>query len=123
MPVMTLGRYMSHLDTVQVGPDKVIFLTNGIKSSKEMLFFLNTAKNDNKKPSRAAKPPPIKSIINDSTVKNKTVTGKVLCNKMHSATQEEVLQMMASRIKEHQADLHAGLQVTSLSKHTNIMNI
>ena len=123
MPVMNLGRYMSHLDTVQVGPDKVIFLTNDVKSSKEMLFFLNTAKNDNEKPSRAAMAPPIKSIVNGSTVKNKTVTGKVLCNKMHSATQEEVLQMMACRIKEHQADLHAGLQVTSLSKHTNMMNI
>lgn len=109
---------MHLVDTVRVGPDKATFLTDGVKSSKETLFFLNTAEDEDEKPSKATKAPPTKPVVNGSPVKNKTVAGKVLRNKTRSAAQEEVLQTTAARIKEHQADLHAGLQAAGLSKYS-----
>ncbi|KAG6379251.1 FACT complex subunit SPT16 [Boletus reticuloceps] len=57
-------KYALHLvDTVRVGPDRAAFLTDGVKSSKETLFFLNTAEED-EKPSKVAKAPPAKPIVN-----------------------------------------------------------
>ena len=109
---------MHLVDTVRVGPDKATFLTDGVKSSKETLFFLNTAEEENEKPSKTTKAPPTKPVVNGSPVKNKTVAGKVLRNKTRSAAQEEVLQTTAARIKEHQAELHGGLQATGLAKYS-----
>ena len=109
---------MHLVDTVRVGPDKATFLTDGVKSSKETLFFLNTAEEESEKPSKTTKAPPTKPVVNGSPVKNKTVAGKVLRNKTRSAAQEEVLQTTAARIKEHQAELHGGLQATGLAKYS-----
>ncbi|KAG8217204.1 FACT complex subunit SPT16 [Butyriboletus roseoflavus] len=111
-------KYALHLvDTVRVGPDKATFLTDGVKSSKETLFFLNIDEED-EKPSKTTKAPPTKPIVNGSPVKNKTVGGKVLRNKTRSAAQEEVLQTTATKIKEHQSDLLASLQTVGLSKYS-----
>jgi nucleosome binding factor SPN SPT16 subunit len=106
------------VDTVRVGPDKATFLTDGVKSSKETLFFLNTAEEEGEKPSKTTKAPPTKPVVNGSPVKTKTVGGKVLRNKTRSAAQEEVLQTTTARIKEHQADLHGGLQAAGLAKYS-----
>ena len=65
------------VDTVRVGADKATFLTDGVKSSKETLFFLNTAEDEDEKPSKATKAPPTKPVVNGSPVKHKTVGGKV----------------------------------------------
>ena len=109
---------MHLVDTVRVGADKATFLTDGVKSSKETLFFLNTAEDEDEKPLKAAKAPPAKPVINGSPGKHKTVGGKVLRNKTRSAAQEEVLQTTAARIKEHQAELHSGLQAAGLAKYS-----
>ncbi|KAF8126534.1 FACT complex subunit SPT16 [Boletus edulis] len=112
-------KYALHLvDTVRIGPDRAVFLTEGVKLSKDTLFFLNTAEDEDEKPSKVAKAPPAKPIVNGSPVKNKTVGGKVLRNKTRSAAQEEVLQTTAARIKEHQVDLHTSLQAAGLSKYS-----
>jgi len=106
------------VDTVRVGPDKATFLTDGVKSSKDTLFFLNTAEEEDEKPSKTAKVPPTRPVVNGSPVKSKTVGGKVLRNKTRSAAQEEVLQTTAARIREHQADLHSSLQAAGLAKYS-----
>ncbi|KAH7889938.1 FACT complex subunit SPT16 [Phlebopus sp. FC_14] len=112
-------KYALHLvDTVRIGPDKSALLTEGVKSPKDTLFFLNTADVDDEKPSKAAKQPPVKPLVNGSPVKNKTVGGKVLRNKTRSAAQEEVLMTTAAKIKEHQAELHANLQAEGLAKYS-----
>lgn len=95
-----------------------MFLTDGVKSSKETLFFLNTAEEEDEKPSKTAKAPPTKPVVNGSPGKNKTVGGKVLRNKTRSAAQEEVLHTTAAKIKEHQSELHAGLQAAGLAKYS-----
>lgn len=101
------------MDTIRVDPDKTTCITDGMKSPKETLFFLNTA--SEKKPSKA---PPAKSIaaLNGSPAKNKTVGGKVLRNKTRSAAQEEVMQSNVAKITEHQRDLHAAMQERGVAR-------
>ncbi|KIK92016.1 hypothetical protein PAXRUDRAFT_830348 [Paxillus rubicundulus Ve08.2h10] len=111
-------KYALHLvDTVRVGPDKATLLTEGVKSSKDTLFFLNTAE-DEERPSKTTKQAPTKPLANGSPVKNKTVGGKVLRNKTRSAAQEEVLVTTAAKIKEHQGELHANLQAAGLAMYS-----
>ena len=100
-----------------VGLDKATFLTDGVKSSKETLFFLSTAEDEDEKPSKAIKVPPTKPVINSLPGKHKTVDGKVLQKKTRGAAQEEVLQTMVTRIKKHQTDLHTALQAASPAKY------
>ncbi|EGN96171.1 hypothetical protein SERLA73DRAFT_94229 [Serpula lacrymans var. lacrymans S7.3] len=113
-------KYALHLvDTVRVGQDKASLLTDGVKSPKDTLFFLNLDNDEEDvKPSKAPKKPPVKPITNGSPVKNKTVGGKVLRNKTRSAAQEEVLMTTAAKIKEHQVELHAHLQSEGIAKYS-----
>jgi nucleosome binding factor SPN SPT16 subunit len=103
------------VDTVRVEQDKAVCLTEGVKSAKDTLFFLNTG--EEVKP---AKKPPVKPLANGtgSPLKNKTVAGKVLRNKTRSAAQEEVLQSTAAKIAEHQRELHSALQAEGLAKYS-----
>ncbi|KIJ60617.1 hypothetical protein HYDPIDRAFT_32041 [Hydnomerulius pinastri MD-312] len=112
-------KYALHLvDTVRVGADKSTFLTEGVKSPKDTLFFLNNEEDEDDKPTKSTKAPPVKPLANGSPVKNKTVGGKVLRNKTRSAAQDEVLMTTAAKIKEHQTDLHANLQSEGLAKYS-----
>lgn len=79
---------------------------------------MNTAEEEDEKPSKTAKVPPTKPVVNGSPGKNKTVGGKVLRNKTRSAAQEEVLQTTAAKLKERQAELHANLQTAGLAKYS-----
>ncbi|KIJ17069.1 hypothetical protein PAXINDRAFT_9925 [Paxillus involutus ATCC 200175] len=112
-------KYALHLvDTVRVGPDKSTLLTEGVKSPKDTLFFLNTAEDEEERPSRTTKQAPTKPLVNGSPVKNKTVGGKVLRNKTRSSAQEEVLVTTAAKIKEHQGELHGNLQAAGLAMYS-----
>ncbi|KAH7919903.1 FACT complex subunit SPT16 [Leucogyrophana mollusca] len=113
-------KYALHLvDTVRINSDKTTLLTEGARSPKDTLFFLNPDNDEeDDKPSKAPKKPPVKPIANGSPAKNKTVGGKVLRNKTRSAAQEEVLLTTAAKIKEHQAELHGNLQSEGLAKYS-----
>ncbi|KII88934.1 hypothetical protein PLICRDRAFT_175186 [Plicaturopsis crispa FD-325 SS-3] len=107
-------------DTVKIGDEKAILLTEGSRSPKDTLFFLNQESDGDKKPAKPAKKPPVKPLGNGhaSPVKSKTVGGKVLRNKTRSAAQDEVLQSTAAKIAEHQTELHANLQTEGLAKYS-----
>ncbi|KAG1761808.1 t-SNARE [Suillus occidentalis] len=59
---------------------------------------------------------PVKPLVNGSPIKNKSIGGKVLRNKTHSTAQEDVLMTAAAKIKDHQQQLHEGLQPAGLPK-------
>src|ERR1700736_6399007 len=104
-----IRRYALHIiDTVKVGQEKAILLTDGVKSVKDTLFFETNDANDFT--SKAPKKPPVKPRTNGNSLspaKNKMVAGKVLRTKTRSAAQEEVMMSTAAKIKEHQMELHA----------------
>ncbi|KAH6918778.1 FACT complex subunit SPT16 [Coprinopsis sp. MPI-PUGE-AT-0042] len=106
------NKYALHLvDTIRVDSTKSILLTDGVKSSKETLFFLD-AESDAEKPK---KKPPVQPKANGaSAAKVKTVGGKVLRNQR--AVQDEVRQGALSKLVEHQRDLHEQLQQNGLEK-------
>ncbi|KAG1859511.1 FACT complex subunit-domain-containing protein [Suillus tomentosus] len=104
-------KYTLHIvDTIRVGADRSTLLTEGTKSTKDMLFFLNPENEievEEDKPSKPSKKAPVKPLVNGSPIKNKTVGGK-----------EEVLMTAAAKIKEHQQQLHEGLQSAGLAKYS-----
>lgn len=121
MKLTGLIRYALQLvDTVKVGPETAIILTDGVKSVKDTLFF-EANDVDESKSAKAPRKPPVKPQANGhsaSPVKNKTVGGKVLRTKTRSAAQEEVLVTTAAKIREHQIELHAQLQAEGVAKHS-----
>ena len=120
-PLNIRTRYALQLiDTVRVGPDKAIFLTEGPKIPKDTLFYLESAEDlDDGHTSKSAKNLSAKPSQNGSPVKHKTAGGKVLRNKTRSAAQQEDLQTTATKIREHQSELHAALQSEGLAKYSD----
>ncbi|KAH9079223.1 FACT complex subunit SPT16 [Lactarius deliciosus] len=102
-------------DTVKVGQDKGICITEGVKSTKDTLFYLT--REDSEEEKVAQKPAP-KTNGNVSPVKNKTAGGKVLRNKTRSAAQEEAMQSTGAKIAEHQKELHRQLQDQGLARYS-----
>lgn len=100
-----------------MGSDKATCLTTGFKSVKDTLFFLNPDEDEaqsSKAPAKKA--PSAKANGNASPAKNKTAGGKVLRNKTRSAAQEELVQSMATKIADHQRELHTKLHDEGLSR-------
>lgn len=111
-----IDRYALQLtDTIKIGQDKSICLTEGVKSAKDTLFFLSDEADE---PKPAKKAPPKPATNGNSPMKNKTAGGKVLRNKTRSAAQQEVLQTAAAKIHEHQRELHEQLQTNGLAKYS-----
>ncbi|CCM03865.1 uncharacterized protein FIBRA_06015 [Fibroporia radiculosa] len=108
------------VDTVQINNEKAVFLTTGIKLDKDTMFFLNQEVNGEAKQSGApAKKPPVTKVNgNASPTKNKMAGGKVLRNKTRSAAQEEMNQSTATKIAEHQRELHGRLQTNGLARYS-----
>jgi nucleosome binding factor SPN SPT16 subunit len=108
------------VDTVRVDQDKAIPLTEGVKSTKDTLFFLSPSSDGEIKQPKEAKAASSKRPTNGtvSPVKSKTVAGKVLRNKTRSAAQEEVQTTAVAILVEHQKELHARLQAEGLAKHS-----
>ena len=108
------GRYALNLvDTIKVDADKAVLLTEGVKSSKDTLFFL-TQDMDEETEKKSTKKPPVKPLKNGSPVKQKTVAGKVLRNQTRRAAQDEVHQTALAKLIEHQKELHDNLQSQGL---------
>ncbi|KAI0928386.1 hypothetical protein AcW1_005644 [Taiwanofungus camphoratus] len=108
------------VDTVQINNDKAVCLTTGVKSVKDTMFFLNQDADADVQKSGAPtkKVPTTKVNGNASPAKNKMAGGKVLRNKTRSAAQEEMIQSTATKIAQHQRELHAGLQTEGLAKYS-----
>jgi nucleosome binding factor SPN SPT16 subunit len=102
-----LDRYALQInDSVKVGQDKGICITDGVKSAKDTLFYLTR---DDSEEEKVRQKPPTKSNGNASPMKNKTAGGKVLRNKTRSAAQDE-MQSTSAKIADHQKELHQQLQ-------------
>lgn len=107
-------RYALNLvDTIKIEDDKSIFLTDGIKSPKDTLFFL-TQDSEEEKPSKKA---PVIPLKNGSPVKHKTAGTKVLRNQRR-AVQDEVHQTAMAKMIEHQRELHENLQTRGLARYS-----
>ncbi|KAF8919602.1 FACT complex subunit SPT16 [Mucidula mucida] len=110
------SKYALHLaDTIQVGEDNSTLLTEGVKNSKDTLFFLDSGSAD-EKPKKAERKPPVQPRANGSPVK-KTVAGKVLRNQTRR-TQDEVHQTALAKLREHQKELHEKIQQDGLAKYS-----
>ncbi|OCB84155.1 FACT complex subunit SPT16 [Sanghuangporus baumii] len=108
-------------DTVKVDHEKGICLTDCIKSSKDVLFFLNTGSDEEeeKEKTKSSKKPPVKPLNGvASPAKHKVAGGKVLRNKTRGAAQDDVIQTTAARIAEHQRELHAQRQAEGLARYS-----
>lgn len=100
---------------MKVGQDKGICITEGVKSTKDTLFYLTR---DDSEEEKVPQKPPAKTNGNVSPVKHKTAGGKVLRNKTRSAAQEEAMQSTSAKIADHQKDLHRQLQDQGLAKYS-----
>lgn len=128
IPITTLSSSYEHsrysmllVDTVKIDHEKGICLTDCIKQSKDVLFFLNTASDeeDNKAKASSSRKPPTKPVNgHGSPGKNKVVGGKVLRQKTRGAAAEDAVQTTAVRIAEHQRELHAARQRDGLAKYS-----
>jgi nucleosome binding factor SPN SPT16 subunit len=101
-------------DSVKIGQDKGICITEGVKSAKDTLFYLTR---DDSEEEQVRQKPPTKTNGNASPVKNKTAGGKVLRNKTRGATQDEA-QSTSAKIAEHQRELHDQLQDQGLARYS-----
>jgi hypothetical protein len=108
------------VDTVRIDKEKATLLTEGVKSTRDTLFFLTPPDEEERKTARDTKVNAAKRAANGnlSPAKNKTVGGKVLRNKTRSAAQEEVIQSVVAKMAEHQKELHGRLQEEGLAKYS-----
>ena len=105
------------VDTVKIDNEKGICLTDAVKHSKDVLFFLNSDEPPKESASKPSKKPPVKSLNGmGSPAKHKVAGDKVLRNKTRSAAQEDVIVTTAARIAEHQKELHNARQHDGLAR-------
>lgn len=110
---------MHLVDTVKIDHEKGICLTDCIKASKDVLFFLNSPSDEEEDKPKSSKKAPAKPLNgNASPAKHKVAGGKVLRNKTRSAAQEDVILTTVARIAEHQKELHAARQRDGLAKYS-----
>lgn len=110
-----LSRYALQLtDTIRIGQDKSVLLTEGTKSPKDTLFFLN---DEDEVVEKKEKKPPLIPRTNGSPAK-KTAGTKVLRGQTRRAAQDEVHQTAAAKLLEHQKELHDKLQDEGLRRHS-----
>ncbi|KAJ7074321.1 FACT complex subunit SPT16 [Mycena amicta] len=95
------------VDTIKVESQKSTLMTDGTRSIKDTMFFL-TPDEEEEKPRKKA------PAIPRSPVK-KTAGGKQLRNQPRR-TQDEVHQSAATKLAEHQRELHHELQTRGLAK-------
>jgi nucleosome binding factor SPN SPT16 subunit len=98
---------------VKITSERGVCLTEGIKQSKDVVFFLNAE--EEKKSSKA---PVRKDIKTGSPVKHKMAGNKVLRNKTRSSAQEEADNSAAVKLANHQRELHEARQREGLAKYS-----
>lgn len=81
------------------------------------MFFLNQdADEPVSKPAKKAPAKKLGANGNASPAKHKTAGGKVLRNKTRSSAQDEMLHTTATKIAEHQRELHQKIQGDGLAR-------
>jgi nucleosome binding factor SPN SPT16 subunit len=100
-------------DTIRVGVEKSVLLTEGSRSAKDTLFFL-TGDDEDEEPVKVERTS-TKARPNGSPVK-KVVGGKMLRNQPRRAVQDEVHTSAAARLAEHQRELHDRLQTEGIQR-------
>ncbi|KAK7043799.1 FACT complex subunit spt16 [Paramarasmius palmivorus] len=106
--------YALHLvDTIRVGSNGSSILTEGLKSTKDTLFFL-TPESEDEKPQKSERKAPVQPRANGTPAK-KTAGTKVLRTNRRAAA-DEVHQTAAAKLAEHQKELHEKLQAEGLAK-------
>jgi nucleosome binding factor SPN SPT16 subunit len=109
-------RYALNLvDTIKIEVEKASLLTEGTKSPQAAFFFL-TNDSELEKPQKNGKKAPMVPTANGSSLKQKTIAGKVLRNQSRRAVQDEVHQTATVRLIEHQRELHENLQAQGIAK-------
>lgn len=105
------GLFTIHIaDTVKVGQERGVCLTDVAKESKDCLFFFQQ---DEPKPKPKAKAAPQPS---PKKVPTKVVGGKVLRTATRSGGGAEVSQTTRTKIYPHQVELHAKRQSEGLAR-------
>ena len=113
---LSFFRYALNLvDTIKIEIEKAILLTEGTKSPQAAFFFL-TNSSEPEKPQKNGKKAPTIPTANGSSLKQKTIAGKVLRNQTRRAVQDEVHQTATVRLIEHQRELHENLQAQGIAK-------
>lgn len=108
-------RYALQLtDTIVVGQDQSALLTEGTKSTKDTLFFLN---DEPEVVERKEKKPAANARANGSPAK-KTAGTKILRGQTRRAAQDEVHQTAAAKLLDHQKELHDKLQDEGLRRYS-----
>ncbi|EKM82850.1 hypothetical protein AGABI1DRAFT_53374 [Agaricus bisporus var. burnettii JB137-S8] len=101
-------------DTIVVGQDQSALLTEGTKSTKDTLFFLN---DEPEVVERKEKKPAVNARANGSPAK-KTAGTKILRGQTRRAAQDEVHQTAAAKLLDHQKELHDKLQDEGLRRYS-----
>ncbi|TRM59387.1 FACT complex subunit-domain-containing protein [Schizophyllum amplum] len=110
-------RYALQLaDTIKVDGSRSVLLTDALRSAKDVLLFLN-AEEDETKPKKSERKPPVQPKANGSPAKNKTVAGKVLRNQRRAKQEED--QSHLQRFIDHQRELHQKIQDEGLERYTD----
>ena len=113
------ARYALQLcDTVKVAPEKGLCLTEGIKQTKDMLFFLNADSDSDLKPNGAKSKKPLPKPRDSPTKQHKVAGNKVLRSKTRTAAQAEERESMTAKLIAHQRDLHASRQRDGMAKYS-----
>ncbi|THV07844.1 FACT complex subunit SPT16 [Dendrothele bispora CBS 962.96] len=111
------SKYALHLaDTVKVGSERSSTLTEPLKSAKDYLFFLTQESEEDEKPQKSERRPPVQPKTNGTPAK-KTAGNKVLRNNRRAA-QDEVHQTAAAKLAEHQRELHEKLHNDGMAKYS-----
>ncbi|KAG6849338.1 hypothetical protein H0H93_009304 [Arthromyces matolae] len=107
-------KYSLHIvDTIRVDLDKSTLLTEGMRSTKDTLFFLTPESEDDRPQERK---PSTKSRANGSPQK-KTAGTKVLRNQTRRAVQDEVHTSAVARLADHQRELHEKIQSDGIKRY------
>ncbi|GLB35147.1 putative fact complex subunit spt16 [Lyophyllum shimeji] len=109
-------KYSLHLvDTIRVGADKSVLLTEGARSTKDTLFFL-TPESEEEKPKKERNLPVVPRA--NGSPQKKTAGTKVLRTQTRRAARDEVHLTAAARLAEHQRELHERLQAEGLQRYS-----
>ncbi|KAL1669350.1 FACT complex subunit-domain-containing protein [Schizophyllum commune] len=102
-------------DTIKVDGSKSVLLTEGARSTKDTLFFLTPEEDE--KPKKSERKPPVQPKSNGTPLKSKTVAGKVLRNQRRAKQEED--QSHLQRFIEHQRELHQKVQNDGLERYSH----
>ncbi|KAH7107755.1 FACT complex subunit SPT16 [Auriculariales sp. MPI-PUGE-AT-0066] len=104
------------IDTVRITRDKALLLTEGSKTSRDVFFYLNTDE-DTKKSTKPKEKTKSSAANGAASPDRKTAGSKVLRNKTRGAAQQDTTASVATRITDHQRQLHSQLQDEGMKKY------